>query len=135
MEIDLTTVSDDELDALRRYVLTELERRNVLATAQQQAEQLAKRWADASGRHDGGPWRQPQAAFDAYPLGAVVVHNGKTWESTTPINVWEPGVSGWREQAGIDPETGEQAVPAYRPPTGGHDAYEKGGRVTWGGSV
>ena len=42
-------------------------------------------------------WVQPTGAHDAYALGAKVTHNGKTWESTADANVWEPGVSQWRE--------------------------------------
>ena len=42
------------------------------------------------------PWVQPVGAVDAYPLGAVVTHNGQTWENTgSNANVWEPGVFGW----------------------------------------
>lgn len=44
-------------------------------------------------------WVQPTGAHDAYALGARVTWNGKTWESTVGANVWEPGVSGWREVA------------------------------------
>lgn len=135
MGVDLRALTDQELEALRREVLTEQERRHVLATAPQQAEQLAQQWADASGRHDGDPWQQPVGAHDAYPVGAVVTHQGKTWESTMPANAWEPGVSGWREQAVADLETGEQTVPEYRQPTGGHDSYGIGDRVTWNGNV
>lgn len=135
MTIELTALTDDELDDLRRQVFTEQERRHVLATAPQQAEQLAQQWADASGRHEGDEWRQPVGAFDAYPLGAIVTHQGKTWESTTPANVWEPGVSGWHEQASVNPDTGEETPPAYRQPTGGHDAYQVGDKVTWNGAV
>lgn len=40
-------------------------------------------------------WVQPTGAHDAYALGALVTHAGKTWRSTTPANVWEPGVFGW----------------------------------------
>ena len=40
-------------------------------------------------------WVQPTGAHDAYPLGAQVTHNGKTWTSTVAANVWEPGVYGW----------------------------------------
>lgn len=29
--------------------------------------------------------------------GDKVTHNGKTWQSTTDNNVWEPGVYGWEE--------------------------------------
>jgi hypothetical protein len=42
------------------------------------------------------PWVQPTGAQDAYPLGAIVTHNGQTWENTgSPANVWAPGVFGW----------------------------------------
>lgn len=40
-------------------------------------------------------WVQPLGAGDAYPLDAIVTHDGFTWKSTTPANVWEPGVFGW----------------------------------------
>jgi len=43
----------------------------------------------AQGQSD--PWVQPTGAHDAYPLGAIVTHNGKTWESLIANNVWEPG--------------------------------------------
>ena len=42
-------------------------------------------------------WVQPLGSEDAYPLGAKVTHNRKTWESTVDNNVWEPGVYGWIE--------------------------------------
>lgn len=41
------------------------------------------------------PWVLPINAETAYALEARVTHNGKTWKSTTPANVWEPGVYGW----------------------------------------
>lgn len=74
------------------------------ATAAWEAQQAADRAAlgalatTASAAHtDNEPWQQPTGAHDAYPLGATVTHNGKAWESLIPFNVWEPGVSGWRE--------------------------------------
>ena len=42
-------------------------------------------------------WVQPQGAHDAYPLGAKVTHNNKTWESLYANNVWEPSIFGWKE--------------------------------------
>ena len=43
-------------------------------------------------------WVQPLGAHDAYPLGAMVLHNSKTWISIYDgANVWEPGVYGWEE--------------------------------------
>lgn len=42
------------------------------------------------------PWVQPTGAQDAYPLNAIVTHNGQTWQNTgSAANVWEPGVFGW----------------------------------------
>jgi len=53
-------------------------------------------------------------------IGQVVFHNGKIWRNTiatgTP-NVWEPGVSGWREYTMGD------TYPVWLQPTGAHDAY------------
>lgn len=40
-------------------------------------------------------WVQPQGGHDAYAIGAIVMHNGQKWKSTTASNVWEPGVYGW----------------------------------------
>ena len=40
------------------------------------------------------PFEQSQTT---YPTGAKVTHKAKNWESTTPNNVWEPGVFGWKE--------------------------------------
>ena len=81
----------------------------------------------ADAHADGEPWVQPTAAHDSYPLGITVTHGGKTWENLTPANVWQPGVSGWREQVA-------QGYPAWVAPTGGHDAYKKGARVSFEGS-
>ncbi|MDN5606101.1 MAG: hypothetical protein L0G59_11890, partial [Kocuria sp.] len=75
-------------------------------------------------------WVQPTSAVDAYPKGATVTHHDTTWTSTTPANVWEPGVAGWREAAA------EDGVPAeYRQPTGSADAYQSGDQVTYQGEV
>lgn len=63
-------------------------------------------------------WVQPISTVGMYDSGVKVTHGGKTWESTTRHNVWQPGVSGWREvvEAGSGPA-------AWVQPTGGHDAY------------
>ena len=46
----------------------------------------------------GDAWVQPAGGHDAYAAGAIVVHNGATWENTHGDgNVWEPGVFGWAE--------------------------------------
>lgn len=133
--MDFTTMTDDELEQLRIGALTERERRVTIETAEAQADLLNERYVRAIGRIDGDDWTQPVGAHDAYREGAVVSHGGKTWVSTTPANVWEPGVSGWREQATVDPETGDETIPNWVQPTGGHDAYKKGDQVTYQGDV
>ena len=131
---DLEGLSDEELNELRQAIGAEIERRRIIASAEEQADRIAKEYSEAIGRTDGIEWVQPTGAHDAYPLGATVTHNGKVWENLTPANVWEPGVSGWREQAG-ETSDGEPVVPDYVQPTGAHDAYKKGDRVTFGGTV
>lgn len=42
-------------------------------------------------------WVQPSGAHDAYQVGDVVTHGGRSWRSTVAANVWEPGVHGWVE--------------------------------------
>ena len=81
----------------------------------------------ADAHTDGAAWVQPTGAHDAYALGITVTHGGKTWENITPANVWQPGVSGWREQVA-------EGYPAWVQPTGAHDAYNTGDRVSFEGS-
>lgn len=70
-------------------------------------------------------WRQPEGAHDAYPTGVWVWHAGQVWENLTAANVWEPGVSGWRDPV--------NEWPAWVQPTGAHDAYPLGAKVSFGG--
>lgn len=86
------------------------------------------------GMHDGEtiapmrfvpPWVQPTHAENAYEQGAWVWHGGQVWENLTPANVWEPGVSGWRDPLNEWPE--------WVQPTGAHDAYNIGDKVTFAG--
>lgn len=112
--------------------------RDALEQEQAAIEQQRKINADAliaaqlqlsmNAHEDGGEWTQPTGAANSYPVGAEVTHAGKTWESLTPFNVWEPGVSGWREKVA---EGG--GYPAWLQPTGGHDAYGLGARVVHNG--
>ena len=80
----------------------------------------------ADAHTDGQPWVQPTGAHDSYPIDITATHVGKTWESLTPVKVWEPGVSGWREKVA-------QGYPAWVQPTGAHDAYNKEDRVSFDG--
>lgn len=75
-----------------------------------------------TAHEDGNPWVQPTGAHDAYTKDATVTHDNKNWVSLIHANVWEPGVSGWREDAGEGPAL-------WVAPTGAHDAYNIGDRV------
>ena len=127
--MDLTTLTDAEARDLLARAYAEVQRRDAIANAPAQAEALAATYAAAIGRKDGNPWTQPQGAHDAYAKDITVTHGGKTWESRTPNNVWEPGVSGWREK------TTAGTVADFVQPTGAHDAYAKGARVRFYGKV
>lgn len=135
---DLTDMSvwpDSELSALRTAVITEQERRSFVASASERADNMARRYLEAVGHTENSEWVQPTGAHDAYPEGWKVQHNTKTWESLTPANVWEPGVSGWREVV-IEVPGEEPPAPAdWVQPTGAHDAYNLGDRVTFEGQV
>lgn len=72
-------------------------------------------------------WVQPIGAHDAYSIGVLTTHNGSVWTSLVDANVWEPGVSSWREAT--------SGIPAWVQPTGAHDAYGLGDQVTHNGST
>lgn len=123
MEIDLQSLTEEELVLLATQVRAEVARRSALQNAEKIMEQTNLNYLSATGREPGEEWVQPQGAHDAYPVDWIVVHNGIEWVNLTPFNVWEPGVSGWEEYV---PE-GE--YPEWIRPTGAHDAYNIGDRV------
>ena len=127
--MDLKDFTDDELERLRISVAVEQERRWTMRTVPDQMDKLVRDMLAASGQVDGAEWVQPTDATNAYPKDWTVTHDGKTWVSLTPANVWEPGVSGWREVV----EEGE--TPEWVQPTGATDAYNKGDRVSYNGKV
>lgn len=120
----------EEMQRLQAEVEAATRNRYMLAHAEEQIDKLNRQVSEEMGRELGDPWATPTSAVDAYAIGAVVEHNGAQWRSLIPGNVWEPGVSGWREIA-----AGEVVPPAYVPPTGAHDAYQKDDRVSWNGSI
>ena len=76
-----------------------------------------------------------------YGKGECCTEGGKTWRSKIDNNVHAPSAypAGWQDvategQGGTDPEQ-PQTVPEWKQPTGGHDAYKKGDRVTYKGKV
>jgi hypothetical protein len=123
--VDVNALTDQELYDLEVAVRAEVGRRRLVADADERAAVLNADYLRATGVADGSAWRQPQGAHDAYPVPFTVTHNGKTWENLTPWNVWQPGVSGWREVT-----TGPAA---WVQPTGAHDAYPLGAQVTHAG--
>lgn len=93
-------------------------------------------------------WKNPGTIHSLmYHYGDVVRYQGKLVRSTHKgLNHWEPGtlafdgriweVIGDATETPEDSETTEQpTAPAYRQPSGAHDAYKKGDRVTYNGAV
>lgn len=119
---DWTQIPDPEFTAEYLAINAEMGRRRVLEAGPAAQDKLNAATLEAEGISEGEPWRQPAGGHDAYPEGWQVTHNGKSWVSLMAGNVWEPGVSGWREE-GND-------WPAWVQPTGGHDAYEVGAQVS-----
>lgn len=68
------------------------------------------------------PWVQPTHAENSYATGAWVWHNGRAWRNLTAANTQVPGVSGWREML--------TEWPAFVQPSGAHDAYQIGEKIT-----
>ena len=128
--MDIADASDAELRQLKRMIDTELTRRETLANAGRAMDDIARSVLAAQGITDGGEWAQPTDATNAYPKDWTVTFGGKTWVSLTPANVWQPGVSGWREVVEEN-----DAPPEYVQPTGGHDAYNTGDLVTFNGNI
>ena len=129
--IDLSDIgdwSDEDLSLAATTVEREIDRRRVMAEAETVIAEQNMAYLAAARIEAGQEWRQPTGAHDAYPKDWVVQHGGKVWISLTPANVWEPGVSGWREDVA---EGG--APPEWVQPTGAHDAYNTGDRVTFEG--
>ena len=127
--MDIRDADTTELRRLKTMIDTELSRRETLANAGRAMDDIARSVLAAQGQVDGDEWVQPTDATNAYPKGWTVTHDGKTWVSLTPANVWEPGVSGWREVA----EEGSGA-PEWVQPTGATDAYQTGDHVMFEGA-
>lgn len=86
-----------QVEQSQHAATTELARAVGLNAAPDQLAALQEATLAAEGIAPGDPWRQPTGAHDAYPLGAVVRHNGLVWQSDVDANVWEPGVSQWTQ--------------------------------------
>ncbi len=94
------------------------------------------------------PWKQPLSTNPyllANPFTGKpdeVEHNGKLYRTLVDVNVWEPGVQGsetlWGEidangNVIVAPPPPAEDWPAWIQPTGAHDAYNIGDKVTFEG--
>lgn len=133
--VNFDDYSDEELEELITAATAEFSVRKELIEAPAKANSAARRYRMIVERDnepgDPAPWVQPTGAHDAYPEGWAVSHSGAYWVSTTPANVWEPGVTGWREET----DTGGGVYPEWKQPLGYHDAYQIGFIVTYGGNI
>ena len=86
-------------------------------------------WHDAPQGGETPRWVAPTGAHDVYPLGFIVQHNGKEWESLIPANATEPGSDPrwWKDLS--EPDEPDQPD-AWVQPTGAHNAYQTGDEVT-----
>ena len=128
--IDYTALTEEELYGVVEAAKTEIGRRQTEAAFTQHVADLYEGARDSGAitpPADGAEWVQPLGAHDAYVKGDTVTHAGKTWVSTVTPNTWEPGVSGWH------PESVDGAAPEWVRPSGTHDAYALGDRVTYQG--
>ena len=129
--MDLPNKTDAELDEMRRAIGSEIRRRARMGASPERLDQTVREYQEEVGIKDGDDWVNPATALTRPMKGAKRTHKGKLWRSTIDHNVFEPGVSGWKLEAETDPETGETIYPPFNRPSGAHDAYEAGDRITW----
>lgn len=138
----------------------EAESETATKISQQLAEEHPELVEKAAGEEDGEvrewqPWH-PLRESTHYRYGYKTRHGGRVWRDVLDptgdkLNVWEPGSEGideryWVEETDSEssetpdtsgaPETSEQpTAPAFKQPSGSHDAYSQGDRVTYNGEV
>lgn len=124
---DARSWTDIEFDVALGIIKEEENRRRTLRESENLINNVNTNYLGATGVAPGDPWRQPTGAHDAYPKDWTSTHSDKLWVSLISGNVWEPGVSGWRE---VVEEGGEGPAPWVQP-TGAHDAYNMGDVVLY----
>ena len=100
--MDYTQLTDTELQEIFDAATEEISRRNLITAALTREPILQTGYLVALGRADGEEYVAPTGAYDAYPLGWKVTHDGKTWVSLTAANVWEPGAYGVGGKVGVN---------------------------------
>lgn len=94
---------------------------------------------DEPDEHGIHPFSQPLGATDTYMKGDKVSFEGAYYQSNIDYNVWSPTAypQGWTklDGTGESPEPGgdDDEYPAFVQPTGAHDAYNIGDKVTYNG--
>lgn len=132
MEIDLSPYSDEELRDLTKQIADTLTLRERERTMEVSAAEQVAKYLNMTGRVSGQPWVQPTGAHDAYPKDWEVTFGGKTWVSSIPSNVWEPGSAGWREKS--ETPAGD-VILVWKQPLGAVDAYRMDETVLYKGRV
>lgn len=122
---DIYSMTLDELEAHADAVSTRLSELREVAQMPEVIDDMLRKQRETSGDERGDEWQAPDGAHNAYPLGWEVQYDGRLWISLVHGNVWAPGESGWREVV-----ADEEAPPLWVQPSGAHDAYQKGDRVT-----
>ena len=104
--VDLTTYTDSDLDALRVQVLTEQERRRLIAEAPAQQAAVAAQYAAAVATAAPTPWASLTDRVG--PGQRVIWTDGNTWRNTS--GAWLPTTAtpatwpqGWAQETGLPP--------------------------------
>lgn len=94
-------------------------------------------WVEISDPGNEYPeFKQPTGAHDAYAVGSKITFDGERYISDINHNVWSPTAfpKGWRKvNSGSGGGDAVNEYPEYKQPTGSHDAYYKGDKVTFKG--
>ena len=126
--MDFTGMSVEELRSLMQSAQAEIDRRFKIDNAPLEIDRIVRDALNAEGIQEGAPWQESTLG---YPVDFTVTYplpdsaEVGTWVNMVPANVYAPGVSGWRLQA---PDVDTPAL--WVQPTGEHDAYPSGARVT-----
>ena len=142
-------VAQPEIEQAKSDIVTELQDAGKLEKPEVATEEEAK--TDAAKVPE---WKNPGTTHSLmYHYGDVVRYQGKLVRSTHKgLNHWAPGTLAfdgriWEvieeqsetPEADSEPETPPEPeqpeAPAFKAPTGGHDAYGVGDRVTYQGAV
>lgn len=104
--MDLTTLTEEELDALRVQVLTEQERRRAISEAPALMDQVADRYASAV--EDGTPTPWAELTDKVGPGQRVIWTDGNTYRNISkaflPISVTPDQAQWWSQETGLPVE-------------------------------